>query len=76
MDFPCKFPRHADVIADDAKRFRAMSVADRNRAFVELLNVAEIQLAAAPNRTAIESAYQAEENKWQAAHRRVFERFE
>ena len=76
MVIPCKFPRHADVIADEARRFRACSPAERSRQIVELVYVAEAQLAAARNRSAIEAACLAEEEKWRSAHRQVFQQHE
>jgi hypothetical protein len=75
MDWPVKFPHPADVIAEDAERFRRLSPEERVREIVDMAEVANRLLTAAPRRDAILAQIEADERAWQDAHRRVFERY-
>ena len=75
MDFPIKFPHPADVIAEEAERFRSLSVAERAREFAEVLEVGRRQLEENPRRAEIEAQILESELAWQAAQRRVFKRY-
>jgi hypothetical protein len=75
MDWPYHFPHPADVIARDAKRFRALPPAEQLRELVGVIKVGRRLLQASPNRDAILAQIDAAEKAWQEAHRRVFERF-
>jgi hypothetical protein len=74
MDEQIKFPHPADVIAEDAERFRRLTAEERVREVVDMAEVANRLLAASPRRAAILLQIEADERAWQDAHRRVFER--
>jgi ABC-type lipopolysaccharide export system ATPase subunit len=73
MDGPYKFPHPADVIAEEAARFRRLSGAERVNALMEMVEVAERQLATSPRREAILAQIEIDERAAQEAHRRVFQ---
>jgi hypothetical protein len=73
MESPYKFPHPADVIAEEAARFRKLSPEQRVHQIMEMVEIAERQLAASPGRKAILAQIEADERAAQDAHRRVFE---
>jgi hypothetical protein len=73
MDSPYQFPHPADVIAEEAGRFRKLSAEERVHQIMEMVEVAERQLAASPRRAAILAQIEADERASQEAHRRVFQ---
>jgi hypothetical protein len=75
MQIPIKFPHPADVIAEEAERFRSLSVAERAREFAEVLEVGRRQLEENPRRAEIEAQILESELAWQEAQRRVFKRY-
>jgi len=75
VEIPIKFPHPADVIAEEAERFRRLSVAERAREFAEVLEVGRRQLEENPRRAEIEAQILESELAWQAAQRRVFNRY-
>jgi hypothetical protein len=75
VEIPIKFPHPADVIAEEAERFRSLSVAERAREFAEVLEVGRRQLEENPRRAEIEAQILESELAWQAAQRRVFKRY-
>lgn len=76
MDFPILFPHPADVIAEEAERFRALSPAERSRELIEVIEVGLRQLQDSPRRSAIEDQIRESEEAWQEAQQRVFKRYE
>ena len=76
MDWPYHFPHPADVIAEDAERFRAAPPRERVRRLAEICELARKMVAASPNRAAIDAFVEGEEAKWRAAHQKIFERYE
>jgi hypothetical protein len=74
MDWPYKFPHPADVIAEEANRFRKLPPAEQVGEIMEMVDVGERQLAASPRRDAILARIDADERAWQEAHRRVFQK--
>ncbi len=71
-DLP-QFPNPADVIADEAARFRRLSSSERARVFIEVLEVGRRQLERSPRRAEIERQILESELAWQDAHRRIIE---
>src|SRR5437762_1102283 len=74
MDIPVQFPHPADVIAEEAERFRRLSPAERGREFAEVLEVGMRQLQDNPRRAEVEALILDSELAWQEAQRRVIER--
>lgn len=50
MDLPLKFPNSADVIAEEAARWRALSPEDWVRAYRGILRAGALLLRQAPNK--------------------------
>jgi hypothetical protein len=73
MDLPYQFPHPADVIAEETVRFRRLSAEARVRAIMEMVEIAERQLAMSPRRQAILAQIESDERASQEAHRRVFQ---
>jgi hypothetical protein len=48
MDLPIKFPNDADVIAEEAARFRALSPAERMRSIRSLLAAGALMMRQSP----------------------------
>ena len=48
MDLPIKFPSDADVIAEEAARFRALSPKDRMRSIRDLLEAGFLMMQRSP----------------------------
>jgi hypothetical protein len=76
MEWPFRFPRPADVIAEEAQRFAAAPVAERMRQLAEVTELARQSVAAPARQRASDAVALAAEERWQAAHRRVFEQHE
>jgi len=74
MDWPYHFPHPADVIAEEAKRFRALPPAEQARELIELAAFGRRQLAASPRRDAVLAQIEAAEAEWQRIHRELFAR--
>ena len=74
MEIPIRFPRPADVIAEQALRFRRLSVEEQAREFAEVLEAGFQQLRGHPRRAAIEAQILESELQWQEAQQRVFKR--
>ena len=73
MEIPIQFPRPADVIAEQALRYRRLSVAEQSREFAKVLETGFQQLRSHPRRAAIEAQILESELQWQEAQlRRVF----
>ena len=49
MDLPLKFPNNADVIAEEAARWRALSPEERMRSFRGMLEAGTLLMQRAPN---------------------------
>ena len=49
MDLPIKFPSDADVIAEEAARFRALSPEDRMRSIRGILEAGALMIRQSPN---------------------------
>ena len=74
METPIQFPRPADVIAEQALRFRRLSAAEQAREFAEVLEAGFQQLRGHPRRDAIEARYSSRSCSGKKAQRRVFTR--
>jgi hypothetical protein len=74
MEIPIRFPHPADVIAEEAERFRRLTPAEQAREFAEVIEVGIRQLQSSPRRAEIEAELLTGELAWQAAQRRVFKR--
>ncbi len=72
MDWPYKFPHPADVIAEEAERFRRLPPDRRVEEIVELADLANQMLAANPRRDAVVRLIEADEQAWREAQRRLF----
>jgi hypothetical protein len=75
MEIPIQFPHPADVIAEEAERFRRLTIAEQAREFAEVLEVGFQQLAHNPRRAEIEAQILKSEHAWQEAQRRVFQQY-
>jgi hypothetical protein len=62
MNSPIKFPSDADVIIEEAQRFRALSPADRMRVIRGLLNAADLMLNRSPKAAFIREQMLEEKN--------------
>jgi hypothetical protein len=74
MDIPIRFPHPADVIAEEAERFRRLSPPERVRELIEVVEVGLRQLQESPRRSEIEAQILESEEAWQESQRRVFKR--
>jgi hypothetical protein len=72
MDWPYKFPHPADVVAEEAERFRQLSPKERVRQIGEMVDLSDRLLAVSPRRDAVLAKIEADEQAWQEAQRRVF----
>jgi len=75
MEISIKFPDAGDVIAEEAERFRRLSVAEQAREFGEVIEVGFRQMHDNPQRAAIESQILEAELEWQEAQRRLFKHY-
>ncbi len=74
MEWPYKFPRHADVIAADVERFRHLTVSQRLERLFALID--DVQLLMSPEQRANHRQLTDEsEAAWQSAQREMFLRF-
>ena len=62
MDVSLKFPSDAEVIAEEAARFRALSPAERMRVIRDLLNAGSLIMRQSPNAEFMR-AYSAEQEE-------------
>jgi hypothetical protein len=62
MDLPIKFPDDADVIAEEAARFRALSPAERLRAIRGIIATGELIIRRSPKAEFLR-AYKLEQEK-------------
>ena len=67
MDWPYRFPDPADVIAEEAERFRGLPPERRAEVIVELAELANQMLAANPRREAVMKLIEADEQAWREA---------
>jgi hypothetical protein len=74
VDFPYRFPNHADQIHEEAERFRKLTPTERFLAIVDLMASAEMLLAASPKREWALKHWEAQEQQWQQVHRQLFAR--
>lgn len=54
IDVPIRFPKDADVIAEEAARFRAMSPQERMRVIEDMIDTGERLIRISPNADFIE----------------------
>ena len=74
MEWPYKFPRHADVIAAEVERFRHLTVSQRLERLFALID--DVQSLMSPEQRANHKELtEKSESAWQSAHREVFLRF-
>src|SRR5258708_579431 len=67
MDLPIKFPNSADVIAEEAARFRALSPEDRVYALDEMVRLYHFLAATSPRPEALARLAQQEEDRGRIA---------
>ena len=74
MDSPYKFPRHADVIAEEAAKSLSLPFEARFMRLIDLIAVGEAFSINPISREAHRRAKERSEAEWQQAHREVFRR--
>jgi len=72
MDLSKIFPHPADVIAQDAARYRELSAVDQSRHLFGLIASTEAFLADPLHRAKMEKLLDDAETAWRNAHRAVF----
>jgi hypothetical protein len=74
MDSPYKFPRHADVIAEEAAKTLRLPFEARFMRLIDLIAVSEAFSISPISREAHRRAKALCEAEWQKAHAEVFKR--
>lgn len=69
MNLPIQFPNDADVIAEEAARFRALDADDRLRSFRGLLDAGELMIRNSPNAAFLREYEEQERDEWRRAVR-------
>jgi hypothetical protein len=67
MDSPLHFPSDADVIAEEASRFRALCPEDQVRAIRDMLNAGEMLMRQSPRAEFLRAYTEEQENLAQQA---------
>jgi len=75
MSFPIQFPHPADVIAEEAARFRRLPIAEQAREFSELTDWAMRPSSNPQHDAKVQAIIEELETQWQLAHQRVFQLF-
>lgn len=74
MELPIQFPNDADVIAEEAARFRALSPEERMRVIVDLLNAGEQLMRLSPKAEFLRQYTQQQEELAQQAFKEFIAR--
>lgn len=74
MELPIQFPNDADVIAEEAARFRALSHEERMRVIVDLLNAGEQLMKLSPKAEFLRKYTQQQEELAQQAFKEFIAR--
>lgn len=74
MELPIQFPNDADVIAEEAARFRALSPEERMRVIADLLNAGEQLMKLSPKAEFLRQYTQKQEELAQQAFKEFIAR--
>ena len=69
---PLKFPDHRVEAAEQARKFRELSPADRMRAMGDVLSMGIILMRSSPKREIIDKMFLKREAEWQRIQRELF----
>jgi hypothetical protein len=75
MDWPYRFPRHADVIAEDAAATLNLPFEDRLDRLLAMIAAGRALASDQETRDTHRRLKERQEAEWQRAHREVFERY-